>query len=81
LEKTDYFELKSTQQLHGWPFVHSDDSTVVLNINVKEEGRIGQKTAPPHCHWCLAADSIDDGLLRLFELLLGTRSSLLWPML
>jgi hypothetical protein len=64
----------------AWPaIVHSDDSIVVLNV--KEEARIGQKTAPAHCHWCLAADSIDDGLLRWFELLLGTRSSLLWPTL
>jgi hypothetical protein len=48
LKKTDYFELKSTQQLRGRPFVHSDDSIVVLNV--KEEARIGQKTAPAHCH-------------------------------
>ena len=28
-----YFELKSTQRLFVWPFVCSDDSTVVLNVN------------------------------------------------
>ena len=33
-----------------------------------------------HCHRYLASDSIDDGL-RWFELLLGMRSSLLWPTL
>jgi hypothetical protein len=35
----DYFELKSTQQLYGRPFVYSDDSIVVLNI--KKEARVG----------------------------------------
>jgi hypothetical protein len=39
-ESADHFELKSTPQMHGWPFVYSDDSTVVLNV--KEEAGIGQ---------------------------------------
>jgi hypothetical protein len=30
LKKTDYFKLKSTQQLHDRPFVHSNNSIVVL---------------------------------------------------
>ena len=29
------FELKSTQRLHCWPFVYSDDSIVVLNVKEK----------------------------------------------
>ena len=40
-KKAVYFRLKLTQQLHGRPFIHSDDSIVVLNI--KEEAQIGQK--------------------------------------
>ena len=34
-----FFELKSTQGLCGWPFLHSDDKTVVLNV--KDDARVG----------------------------------------
>ena len=72
-----FFELKSTQRLCGWPFLHSDDSTVILNV--KDDARVGQKAALAHAgHRCLAAsDSIDNALLRWFELLLGMHSILL----
>ena len=73
------FKLKSTQRLCGRPFLHSDDSTVVMNV--KDDARVGQKTASDRDHRCLASDSIDNVLLRWFALLLGTRSSLLWPTL
>ena len=75
----DFFELKSTQQLCGQPFLHSDDSTLV--VNVKDDARVGQKTASACGHRCPASDSSGNGLLQWFELLLGTRSSLLWPTL
>ena len=58
------------------PFLHSDDSIVVLNI--KKEARVGLKTASAHCSSMSSVNSIDDDG---FELLLGTRSSLLWPTL
>ena len=63
-----FFELKSTQRLCGWPFLHSDDSTVILNV--KDDARVGQKAASARAgHQCLAAsDSIDNALLRWFEL-------------
>ena len=35
----DFFELKSTQRLCGRPFLHSDDSTVVMNV--KDDARVG----------------------------------------
>ena len=34
-----FFELKSTQQLCGQTFLHSNDSTVVLNV--KDDARVG----------------------------------------
>ena len=74
-----FFKLKSTQRLCDRPFLHSDDSTVVMNV--KDDARVGQKTASDRDHRCLASDSIDNVLLRWFALLLGTRSSLLWPTL
>ena len=36
-----FLELKSTQQLYGQTFLHSVDSTVVLNV--KDDVRTGQK--------------------------------------
>ena len=58
---TDYFELKSRKQVHGRPFVHSDDidSTVVLNF--KEEAQVGQKTVLAHYASISSVDSINDG--------------------
>ena len=53
-----YLELKSRQQWHGRPFVRSDDSIVVLNV--KEEARVGQKTASAHYASMSSVDSIDD---------------------
>ena len=41
-----YLKLKSRQQGHGQLFVRSDDSIVILNV--KEQARIGQKTALAH---------------------------------
>ena len=35
----DSFELQSTQQLCGRPILHSNDSTVVLNV--KDDARVG----------------------------------------
>ena len=35
----NFFKLKSTQQLCGQPFLHSDDSTVVMNV--KDDARVG----------------------------------------
>ena len=61
--------MKSTQRLCGRPFLHSDDSILVLNV--KDDARVGQKTALARGHRCLASDSIDNGLLQWFELLLG----------
>ena len=56
-----YFELKSTQRLYVWPFVCSDDSTVVLNV--KERAEVGKKTVSARRRRCLASDSIYyDGL-------------------
>ena len=74
-----FFELKSTQQLCGQTFLHSDDSTVVLNV--KDDVRVGQKTASASSHRYLALDSINNALLRWFELLLGMCLSLLWLIL
>ena len=34
-----FFELKSTQGLCGRPILHSDDSTVVMNV--KDDARVG----------------------------------------
>ena len=72
-----FFELKSTQRLCGRPFLHSDDSTMILNV--KDDARVGQKAALARVgHRCLAVlDSIDNALLRWFELLLGMHSILL----
>ena len=72
-----FFELKSTQRLCGRPFLHSDDSTVILNV--KDDARAGQKAALARAgHRCLAvSDSINNALLRWFELLLGMHSILL----
>ena len=53
-----FFELKSTQGLCGRPILHSDDSTVVMNV--KDDARVGQKTASDRDHRCLASDSIID---------------------
>ena len=76
----DFFELKSTRRLCGRPFLHNDDSTIVMNV--EDDARVGQKTASDRGHRCLASDSIDNALLRRwFALLLGTCSSLLWPTL
>ena len=75
----DFFKLKSTQRLCGWPFLQSDECTVVLNV--KDDARVGQKTASAHSHRYLVSDSINNTLLQWFELLLGTQSSLLWPTL
>ena len=55
-----FFELKSTQRLCGWPFLHSDDRTVVLNV--KDDARVGQKMASARGHRCLALDLIDKTL-------------------
>ena len=55
----DFFELKSTQRQCGQPFLHSDDSTLVLSV--KDDARVGQKTASARGHRCLASDSIDNG--------------------
>ena len=60
-------------------FLHNDDSTVVLNV--KDGARVGQETASASVHQYLASDLIDNAMLRWFELLLGTRSSLLCPTL
>ena len=51
----------------------SDNSVVVLNV--KEKAWVGQKTATAYCSLMSSVDSIDD------DLLLGRRSSLLWPAL
>ena len=76
----DFFKLKSTQRLCGRHFLHSDDSTVAMNV--KDDARVGQKMASDHDHQCLiASDSIDNAPLRWFALLLCTRLSLLWLML
>ena len=74
-----FFELKSTQQLYGQIILHSNDITVVLNV--KDDVRTGQKTESASGHRYPVSDSIDNALLRWFELLLGTRSSLLCPTL
>ena len=39
-------------------FLHNDDSTVVLNV--KDDARVGQKTASASVHRYLASDSIDN---------------------
>ena len=57
----DFFMLNSTQRLCGRPFLHSDNSTVV--INVKDDAKVGQKMASDCGHRCLASDSIDNTLL------------------
>ena len=57
----DFFKSKSTQQLCGWPFLHSDDGTVVLNI--KDDVQVGQKMALARGHCYLVLDSIDKALL------------------
>ena len=57
----DFFELKSTQQLCVRPFLHSDDSIVVLNV--KDDTRVGQKTTSTRSHRCLVSDLIDNALL------------------
>ena len=62
----------------GQTILHSDDSTMVLNV---KDVRTGQKMELASGHRYPASDSIDNALLRWFELLLGTRSSLLWPSL
>ena len=55
----DFFRLKSTQRLCGRPFLHSNDSTVVMNV--KDDTRVGQKTASDRDHRCLrVSDSIDN---------------------
>ena len=74
-----FFEFKSTQQLCGQTILHSDDRTVVLNI--KDDARTGHKMESASSHRYPASDLIDNVLLQWFELLLGTRSSLLWPTL
>ena len=74
-----FFELKSTQQLCSQTFLHSDNSTVVLNA--KDDVRVGQKTASVSSHRYPVSNSIDSALLRWFELLLGMCWSLLWPTL
>ena len=61
----DFFKLKSTQWLCVRPFLHSDDSIVVLNV--KDDARVGQKTASTRSHRCLASDLIENPLLRWFE--------------
>ena len=53
-----FFELKSTQQLCGQTILHSDDSTVVLNV--KDDVRTGQKTESASSHRYPASDSIDN---------------------
>ena len=60
-------------------FLHNDYSTVVLNV--KDDVRIRQKMASASVHRYLASDSIDNTLLRWFELLLGMCSSLFCPTL
>ena len=61
----DFFELKSTQRLCSQPFLHSDDSIVVLNVKGDASLRVGQKRC-----WLavidayIASDSIDNALLR-----------------
>ena len=57
-----FFKLNSTQQLCGRPFLHSDNSTVVMNV--KDDARVEQKTASDRSHQCLTSDSIDTALLR-----------------
>ena len=58
--------LKEQQQLItaqwpcGWLFLHSDDITVILNV--KDDARVGQKTASARSHQYLASDSIDKAL-------------------
>ena len=42
-------------------FLHNDDSTVVLNV--KDNARVGQKTASASVHRYPASDSIDNALL------------------
>ena len=49
-----FFKLKSTQRLCGRSFLHSDDSTVVMNV--KDDARVGQKTVSDRGHRCLASD-------------------------
>ena len=67
--------MKSTQRLCSQPFLHIDDSIVALNV--KDDARVGQKRC-----WLvvidayIASDSIDNALLRWFELLLGMCSSI-----
>ena len=57
-----FFELKSTQQLCGQTILHSDDSTVVLNV--KDDVRTGQKMESASGHRYPVSDSIDNALLR-----------------
>ena len=61
LSVADFFKLKSTQRLCGRPFLHSDNSTLVLSV--KDDARVGQKTVLARSHRCLASDSINNSLL------------------
>ena len=72
-----FFKLKSTQRQCGRTFLHSNNSTVVLNV--KDDARFGQKTVSAHDYQCLVSNSIDNALLQWFELLLCTHSNILWP--
>ena len=56
----DSFKLKLTQRLCGQPILHCDNSTVVLSV--KDDARVGQKTASAHGHRRLELNSIDNTL-------------------
>ena len=53
-------------------------TAIIVVLNIKEEARVGLKTASAHCSSMSSVNSVDDDG---FELLLGMRSSLLWPTL
>ena len=69
------------QRLCSRPFLHSDDSNNLV-LSVKDDARVGQKMALARGH-PMSSIGLDRQwwLLHWFELLLGTRSSLLWPTL
>ena len=51
----------SSYRLCDRSFLHSEDSTVVLNV--KDDARVRQKSASARGHRCLASDSIDYALV------------------
>ena len=71
--------LRSSKSHRNWPSIHTDNSTVVLNVN--DDARVGKEMVSARGHQYLASDSVNNALLQWFELLLGTCWSLLWPTL